>query len=315
MQLDFLDVRQLEALTAVVDSGSITKAAEHIGKSQSAVTRLIQDLEVELGYSVLRRNGPRVLPTEQGLLLYSEAMHFLTGLQAVSNAARQVAQSKGYGLSVGTISALATSIVPDAIAEIAASRPDIPISVEVDNSEMITKAVVDQRVDIGLIGFAPDTPGIQFHWIAEVPFVALVRRDDPLATKDIISHSDFNDRHLIVASGRYRLRLMFERALHDLDIQPQSIMVSNVSHASLSLASMPNSIALVQSSAAAGACVADLIAIPLDFYLPFHFGVITAIGLPMNSNDAALIAALEQRASELPGYRKCDSFPGFGQPL
>jgi hypothetical protein len=91
--------------------------------------------------------------------------------------------------------------------------------------------------------------------------------------------------------------------------------VSNVSHASLSLASMPNSIALVQSSAAAGACVTELIAIPLDFYLPFHFGVITAIGLPMNSNDAALIAALEQRASELPGYRKCDSFPGFGQPL
>lgn len=315
MQLEFLDVRQLEALQAVVDSGSITKAAEHIGKSQSAVTRLIQELEVELGFAVLKRNGPRVQPTENGLSLYREATHFLTGLQAVTSYARSVAKCTGNGLSIGAISAVATSIVPDALADVVALKPDIPINVLVDNSEMVTKAVVDQRVDIGIIGFAPETPGIEFHWIAEVPFVALVRRDDPLAERSVISHSDFDGRHLITASGRYRLRLMFERALDEKDISPQSIIVANASHVSTSLASMPNAIALVQSSAASAFGQDDLIAIPLDFYLPFHFGVITAIGLPMNPYNEAMIAALEQRASELPGYRKCAAFPGFGQPI
>lgn len=315
MQLDFLDVRQLEALKAVVDSGSITKAAARLGKSQSAVTRLIQDLEAELGFRVLKRNGPRVLPTDSGMALYDEASHFLAGLDAVSNAARHVSQQKGHGLSVGTISALATSIVPDALAQIMETQPDIPINVVVDNSEMVTKAIVDQRVDIGIIGFAPDTPGIQFHWIAEVPFVALLRKDDPLANKTVISYDDFNGRHLIAASGRYRLRLMFERALGEMNFHPLSVMVANASHVSLSLSAMDNAIALVQSSAALGSGMDNIVAIPLDFYLPFHFGVITAIGLPMNANDAALIAALEERASQLPGYRKCNSFPGFGQPL
>lgn len=46
---DYLDTRQLEAFVAVVSIGSMTGAAKALGKSQSVMTRLIQDLEKEIG--------------------------------------------------------------------------------------------------------------------------------------------------------------------------------------------------------------------------------------------------------------------------
>lgn len=65
MASDYLDTRQLEAFVAVVSIGSITGAAKALGKSQPVVTRLIQDLEGEIGFALLHRNGPRITPTEK----------------------------------------------------------------------------------------------------------------------------------------------------------------------------------------------------------------------------------------------------------
>uniref|UniRef100_UPI003100ADF6 helix-turn-helix domain-containing protein n=1 Tax=Neorhizobium sp. EC2-8 TaxID=3129230 RepID=UPI003100ADF6 len=66
MPAEYLDTKQLEAFIAVMSIGSMTGAAKALGKSQPVITRLIQDLEHDLGFSVLHRNGPRIAPTEQG---------------------------------------------------------------------------------------------------------------------------------------------------------------------------------------------------------------------------------------------------------
>lgn len=55
-----LEVRQLEAFAAVMSAGSITEAARLLGRSQPAVTRLIQDLEADTGDALPHRSGPRI---------------------------------------------------------------------------------------------------------------------------------------------------------------------------------------------------------------------------------------------------------------
>jgi len=73
MPLDYLDARQLEAFVAVMSIGSMTGVAHALRKSQPVVTRLIQDLESELGFPVLHRNGPRIAPTEEGSALFERS--------------------------------------------------------------------------------------------------------------------------------------------------------------------------------------------------------------------------------------------------
>lgn len=315
MQADFLDVRQLAALKAVIDSGSITKAAERLQKSQSAVTRLIQDLEFELGYSVLTRKGPKISPTDHGLNIYQEAERYLAGLSAVSKGAKFLSRNETASLSISTISSVAQTVVPAAVADIVGRSPSANVSVDVTTSEMVTNAIMDRRADIGIIGFAPDTPGLEFHFIGHVPFIGLVPDKDPLAKRLELRPEDFDGRHLIAVSGRYRLRVLFQRAMAQLKVSPASIIIANASYVSAAMANMPGSIALVQSSAIDMSNLDGLRAIPLSLRIPFHFGLITAVGRPLSPIAIEALARMKDHARRLPGFEACESFPEFGQPI
>ncbi|GAO27277.1 LysR family transcriptional regulator [Alicycliphilus sp. B1] len=87
-----MELRQLEAFAAVMSTGSVTAAGLLLGRSQPAVSRLVQELEAEIGYELFARNGPRVTPTEQGFLLYEDVEHALTGLQQIRRRAKEIEQ-------------------------------------------------------------------------------------------------------------------------------------------------------------------------------------------------------------------------------
>lgn len=57
-----MELRQLEAFAAVMSTGSVTAAGRLLGRSQPAISRLLQELEAEIGYALFSRSGPRVTP-------------------------------------------------------------------------------------------------------------------------------------------------------------------------------------------------------------------------------------------------------------
>ncbi|NCC68687.1 MAG: LysR family transcriptional regulator, partial [Clostridia bacterium] len=78
-----MSANKYEAFVRVVELGSLTKAAEAIGVTQSAVSHMINSLEAEFGFSLLRRGrsgafltteGERVIPAVRGILNHSEQL-------------------------------------------------------------------------------------------------------------------------------------------------------------------------------------------------------------------------------------------------
>jgi DNA-binding transcriptional LysR family regulator len=61
----FMDLRQLEAFAVVMSAGSVTAAGKMLGRAQPSVTRAIQELEQELGFSLFERSGPKVTPHKE----------------------------------------------------------------------------------------------------------------------------------------------------------------------------------------------------------------------------------------------------------
>ena len=66
MRLRSPSYRQLEALVALLETGSVTRAAERMHISQPAISRLIASLEADVGYPMFRRAGGRMM-AERGL--------------------------------------------------------------------------------------------------------------------------------------------------------------------------------------------------------------------------------------------------------
>ena len=72
--------RQIDAFRIVVSMGSVTEAAKVLGISQPAVSRLIADLETEVGFQLFRRSGRVLVPTDEARLLVAEVRQAVSGM-------------------------------------------------------------------------------------------------------------------------------------------------------------------------------------------------------------------------------------------
>src|SRR5690625_7672400 len=77
--------RQVEAFRAVMQFGSITAAAQALGVTQPAVSRLIADLEYAISFLLFERRGARLLPTREAIELYGEVERMYYGLDRLEH--------------------------------------------------------------------------------------------------------------------------------------------------------------------------------------------------------------------------------------
>lgn len=113
-----METRDLQTFLAVAASGSITKAADMLGRSQPSVTRTIQELEAELGFELLLRVGRRVQLSEEGVAFEEEARRLLMSFTELAARAKTIAAGKGRILQIVTTSAIGTGLIPTAMAEL-----------------------------------------------------------------------------------------------------------------------------------------------------------------------------------------------------
>lgn len=268
------------------------------------MTRLIQELEQELGFPLLHRNGPRIAPTEQGVAFFAQAELFLNGLRTISERAREIANASARPIEVASIPAIAASIVPRALTLLPEHVFPDHVHLQSIASENVVQAVVARTADVGIASLPLDNPGVDVHWIGEVPCVAVVSVADELASREVLSPQDLQGRRLIASANPYRLRMRINKALEEHGIKPSGIVDSNATYVSLSLAHAGLGVAVVESATIAGLPVTGVKVLLLDFDIPFHWGVITATGLPMPPTISSLIEAIEASASKIPGFRK-----------
>ena len=81
------DLKVLEAFQAAMSCGSMTRAATQLGIGQPAVTRMVKELEIAVGFPLFHRNGPRISPTDRGLQFYEEVQRVVAGVRQIGQRA------------------------------------------------------------------------------------------------------------------------------------------------------------------------------------------------------------------------------------
>ena len=82
--------RQLEAFRAIMAHGTVTAAAERLGVSQPAVSKILAGLEHEIGYPLFTRIKRRLAPTSEARLLEQEVARLYHSLERVTEVAREI---------------------------------------------------------------------------------------------------------------------------------------------------------------------------------------------------------------------------------
>lgn len=303
-----MELRQLEAFAAVMSTGSVTAAGRLLGRSQPAVSRLVQELEAEIGYELFARNGPRVTPTEQGFLLYEDVEHALTGLQQIRRRAREIEQGLRRPLRVVATTALAAGLVPQALAQ----KGDAMGAIQVRSAapERVVHDVLSGAAHLGVTSLPLEHRGLQVHWIGQAACVAVLHASDPLAQLAQVPLAALAQRQIVTMANPYRLRHRLDAAFANANTgsgglgQAMPRMIeTNSSLNAMMMVRAGLGVAVLEPVTAHGVPLEGVVTRALDTDIPFLFGVVTRQAAPSQPSVDALMAALaEAAAALLPGF-------------
>jgi len=229
-----LNFRQLEIFNAVVEEGSTTRSAMRLGLSQPAVSRNVTQLEKDLEFSLFRREGGRLIPTEAALRLHAATKKAFDSLEDVVSSARNKESVTRGQINIAAVPSLSLSLLPSAITTFIKDYPDIKISIETRTSRSSMEMVADQRVDAALVSMPITHPGLRTELVATPKAVVVLPKGHRLAEKEIIDIPDLKGENLIPLSrshnSRHRIDDLFasEGMLLDVKIETSTIEMACV---------------------------------------------------------------------------------------
>ena len=293
-----MEIRDLETFLAVMSTGSITGAARLLDRSQSQVTRLIQDLETSLGFPLFERNGPKIAPTDQGIAFHDDAERFVCGIGHLGDRAKAIAAREPEPIELAATPAFASGIIPLALAELPEERLPHAIHLRSMPAEATVQSVLARTADFCVTSLPADQPGLKVQGFFEGRCVAAVAPHDPLAAQAVISIADIADRTLVTMANPFRLRHHVDQALEAAKVRPRRIIATNAAINAVQIASAGLGVAIIEPATAFGLQSAPVAIRPLDVDIPFLWAIFSAGARPLSACAHELIERIVRIASE-----------------
>ncbi len=254
--------------------GSITRAAEELTISQPAVSRLISDLESEIGFSLFVRAGSKLLPTEEAEDLNIEVQNYFRGLESVYDVARDIKNLRRGRVRIAVLPNLSFDVVPEIISQFSTAHPGSKMSMDVSLSPAIVAAVSSRQVDIGFAQMPEPRPDTEVIASYRLNCVCALPVGHRLASRNEIRPDDLRDEPIVALSRQALAARHVAQQFLEADIEPNIHIESQPSFAACALVARGMGAAIVDPLTVEMFGNSRLVAIPFKPDTYFDFRVI-----------------------------------------
>ena len=178
-----VELRHLRYFVAVVESRNFTRAAQRLHVAQPALSRQIQDLESELGVTLLRRSPRGARPTPAGEAFATEARAVLERAAEAVRIARAFASGERGELHLGYAPSPTVELLPRILHAYQSEAPGVRVVLHDLTSSELVSGLRHGSLQAALM-VQPDPAGLRglaFEELCRYPVCAAVPRDHPLA--------------------------------------------------------------------------------------------------------------------------------------
>lgn len=216
-----INLRALEGFREIMRHGSATAAARQLGLSQPAVSRLIAQLERELGFTVFHRVKGRLVPTTQAQLLFEEVDVAFLGIERVQSLARDVAQLNAGHLRIVAPPSMAEGPLVPVVKRFAESRPKLRIVLDSRSRPTTLNLIATRTADCGFGKLPIDHPGLRTRPLLVSDSVCAVPAGHRLARRRVLTPTDLADEALIMIGRGSDARTRIEAAFRAEGVAPK----------------------------------------------------------------------------------------------
>src|SRR5215213_4843802 len=219
-----MDLRQLEIIRAIADTGSFTAAGAKLHVSQSAISRQILLLEEELGEPVFHRIGRRIRITAAGESLLQLSHRVFQDLHdTVATISDTRVSLKGTIRLVGGMT-VCLYVFPTLLAEVRRVHPHLDLKVTVGSAERSIAMLRSGAGDLGMITLPVEATDLVAVPVLEEELLLVTYPAHPLAKKKSISPDDLDKQHFVLFETGSITRRLVEAFFTRQGIGPEIIM-------------------------------------------------------------------------------------------
>lgn len=230
-----LEIKHLKMVQTIVGTGTMTRAAQALYLSQSALSQQLKDIETKLNTSLFYRTRKKMVLTPMGEKILDTANRIIPALEDTeTDIARMVTGETGE-LKVGTQCIFCFRWLPKVLGVFQEKFANVEL--EIGNSFNCIREL-EKGVYNLVISMLPDS----FDPVTRIPLftdevVAILKPDHPLARKSHLEYTDFNGEKYISFKPRPRDRF-FQKKLKPRDLKPKRFLVVEDPRAMMEMAAM-----------------------------------------------------------------------------
>lgn len=197
-----MDERKLEYFIASVEESSFEKAAERCHVSQTAISRQLAAMEMELGVSLFDRKNYRARLTQAGRNFYENIKNISIEYE---RAVSQLKRESGRLLTVGISGPMDMKIIPSLLINFHKRHPDILIEIKKKTLVQLEKDLKDYKLDV-IFGLENEVNSLQlaeYTIIFKSKLCVILRENHPLKRKEKVSMAMLRDEDFIIFSPQF----------------------------------------------------------------------------------------------------------------
>ena len=221
-----MDLRQLITFRTVVDKGSFSQAAEELEISQPAVSFQIRALEESLGHRLLDRSGRRVSVTEAGEVVYRGARRMIGLAAELERDVGEIGTRVSGRLVLGSSTGPGEVLLPRLLGSFHSAYPDVRVSLQVSDTQTVCERVLDEELELGIVGAARAQRGLVFEPFVRDELVAIVSPDHAFAERDSVTLEELVAEPMLIQQEGSGVRSVVEAAIRESGLRDRDLNVA-----------------------------------------------------------------------------------------
>ncbi len=197
-----MELFQLNAFLAVAEELHFGQAAAKLGMAQPPLSRIIRQLEEELGVELFYRTTRSVRLAPAGEALVKPAMSILESVRETEESIRRTSTGDIGTVRIGFAGASSNGIIAKLITEASNRKPGIRFSLETTTyaAEALT-GLTDETLDLAIVRWDEKPPHLTGRPVLREQMVVALRKDHPLAQRDVLTPHDLKDEPLALLAA------------------------------------------------------------------------------------------------------------------
>ena len=231
----FLDSRHLRLIAEVARTESVTRAADRLNVTQSAVSHQLRDIEQRLGTPLFLRSGRRMLLTAAGRHLVEAADRVLEEITRAESTVTRLARNEAGEFRVCTQCYTGYHWLPPLLEAVHRRYPKVEVRIAAEHTMNAVDALLEGRLDLAIINQSPRDHRIHVRPLFQDEHAAIVATSHPWAKRAFVTPADLAAERMYLYSRSIEDSYIVQHVMRPAGVVPRSATFLQLTEAILEM--------------------------------------------------------------------------------